>query len=154
MQDVSRHGSFEARLLIGVGLGLWLVALLASVWEVLALQPPDSPLHLGVLSGPIAQLRTFAFALGTSAVLVGSLWPALYAKGQGRWVAWLLVVGAVLHVTMLLLAASRGLLAVQLLDPRGDARALLYGRGLALSLTFSAVLGLLRRAIQPSTQAP
>ena len=146
MQDVTRHRSFEARLLISVGLGLWLVALLSSVWEVLALQPPDSPLHLGLLSGPIAQLRTFAFALGTSAVLIGSLWPALYADGQGRWVAWLLVVGAVLHVIVLVFAAARGLLAVQLLDPRGDARALLYGRGVALSLTFGAVIALLVRS--------
>src|SRR6195952_5602000 len=111
MPSAASQPSFEARLLVGAGFALWLLAALAAVWEVLALQPPDSPLHLGVLSGPIAQLRTFAFALGTSAVLVGSLWPALYTQGQGRWVAWLLVVGAVLHVTMLLVAAARGLLA-------------------------------------------
>ena len=154
MQDGTGHTSLEARLLIGVGFSLWLVALLACVWEVLALQPPDSPLHLGVLSGPIAQLRTFAFALGGSAALVGALWPALYAQGQGRWVAWLLVAGAALHVIVLLVAAGRGLLAVQLLDPRADARALLYGRGLALSFTFSAVVALCLRVMQSSTRPP
>ncbi|MDB4985120.1 MAG: hypothetical protein JWN04_298 [Myxococcaceae bacterium] len=148
MQSAASQPSFEARLLVGVGFALWLLAALAAVWEVLALQPPDSPLHLGILSGPIAQLSALAFALGTVAASVGLLWPMLYVAGEGRVVAWLLVVGAALHVLALLLAASRGLLAVQLLDPRPDARFLLYGRGFALSLTFAALCALLTRAMR------
>jgi hypothetical protein len=101
---------------------------------------------VGVLAGPIAQLSTFAFALGAVSVLVGLLWPWLYAEGQGRVVAGLLVVGALLHVAALLLAASRGLLAIQLLDPRGDARSLLYARGCALCFTGAGLLMLLVRS--------
>jgi hypothetical protein len=148
MLPVVPRPPFEARLLVGVGLVLWAVAALAAVWEVLALQPPDSPLHLGVLAGPIAQLCTFAFALGTSGLMVALLWPTLYPAGGGRVLAWLLVVGALLHVVLLFIAASRGLLAVQLLDPRGDARLLLYGRGLALTLSLSAVVALLVRSLR------
>ncbi|MDB4974001.1 MAG: hypothetical protein JWN48_2342 [Myxococcaceae bacterium] len=148
MLSAPGHPTFEARLLVRAGLALWLLALLSSVWEVLALQPPDSPLHLGVLSGPIAQLTTFAFALGTVSLLVGLLWSALYAQGEGRAVSWLLVIGAALHVLALSVAAARGLLAVQLLDPRLDARLLLYGRGLALGLTFLALLLIVARSLR------
>src|ERR1700712_4205115 len=140
MPSAASQPSFEARLLVGAGFALWLLAALAAVWEVLALQPPDSPLHLGVLAGPIAQLSTFAFALGTVAAWVGLLWPLLYAAGEGRAVAWLLMVGALLHVLILFVTASRGLLAVQLLDPRADARFMLYGRGVSLGLTGTGVV--------------
>ncbi|HEX5660871.1 MAG TPA: hypothetical protein VFX59_26945 [Polyangiales bacterium] len=125
----------EARLLIRLGLGLWLLAALATVWELLALQPPGSPLHLGVLAGPIAQLRNFAFAHGVAALIIARLQPA-------RWVAWLLALGAVLHVLALGYAAAKGLLAVQLLDPRPDARFTLYARGVAHTLTTIALIAL------------
>jgi hypothetical protein len=125
----------EARLLTRLGLVLWLAAALATVWELLALQPPDSPLHLGVLAGPIAQLRNFAFAHGVAALVIARLQPA-------RWQAWLLALGAVLHVLALGYASARGLIAVQLLDPRLDARLALYARAFAHSLTLVALSAL------------
>jgi hypothetical protein len=125
----------EARLLTRLGLLLWLAAALATVWELLALQPPDSPLHLGVLAGPIAQLRNFAFAQGVAALLIARLQPA-------RWVAWLFALGAVVHVLALSYAAARGLLAVQLLDPRLDARSTLYVRAFAHALSMVALIAL------------
>ncbi len=143
-----RLSSFESRLLVRVGLALWWVAALACVWEVLALQAPDSPLHLGVLSGPIAQLRTFSFALGLGAIVAGSLWPALYAAGEGRAVALLLALGALVHVTALAYAAGRGLIAVQALDPRADARLALYGRTLGHALTLVGLSALCVRALR------
>lgn len=136
---------FEVRLLATVGFSLWLVATIACVWEVLALQAPDSPLHAGVLAGPIAQLRGFAFALGTANLVAALVWPRLYADGRGRSVALLLALGALLHVFALTYAALRGLVAVQLLDPRADARYALYGRAVAHALTMWAVALLLAR---------
>jgi hypothetical protein len=138
----------SSRLLVRVGLSLWLCAGFACVWEVLALQPPDSPLHLGVLAGPIAQLVTVSFALGTVHILVGRWWPALYALGEGQVVAGLLAIGAVIHVLALFYAASSGLMAVQLLDPRADARFALYARGLGHALTLSGGVGVLLRAVR------
>jgi hypothetical protein len=136
---------FEAQLLLRVGLGLWLLASVACIWELLALQPPDSPLRVGVLSTPVAQLRNFAFALGSGALIVALLWRHLYAQGGGRAVALLLCSGAVLHAAVLCFTAARGLLAVQLLDPRPDARYALYTRAVAHALTTSALLALLLR---------
>lgn len=148
MQSVAPRSSLEARLLLRAGLALYLLALLACAWEVLALQPPDSPLHLGVLAGPIAQLGSLSFALGTGSLLIGLLWPSLYAAGEGRVVAASLLLGATLHVGALFYAASRGLLAVQLLDQRLDARLALYCRAFALTLTGAGLLALSIRALR------
>lgn len=135
-------------MLVRVGLALWLIASLACVWEVLALQPPDSPFHLGVLAGPIVQLRTFAFGLGAISLIAAALWPCLYAPGKGRPAAVLLSAGALAQVGLLGYAASRGLLAVQIFDPRADARFTLYGRALAHAWTLIGLSALLFRALR------
>jgi hypothetical protein len=140
--------AFEPHLLRVVGLALWLVSALSSVWEVLARQPPDSPLHLGLLAGPIAQLATFAFALGTGMLLTGALWSSFYEAGEGRLVAVLLVAGSLFQVGALTYAASEGLLAVQLLDPRADARFTLYVRAVGHLSTFGGVFALLLRLLR------
>jgi hypothetical protein len=132
----------SSRLLVRVGLSLWLAAGLASVWEVLALQPPDSPLHLGV------QLSTLSFALGAVHLVLGLGWRALYVANEGKAVVALLVIGALLQVLALFYAASRGLMAVQILDPRADARLALYGRGLGHAFTLAAGVGVLARMLR------
>ena len=109
--------SLPARVLRATGFGLWLLAAVAAAWELLALQPPASPLHLGVLAGPIAQLCGFAFALGTAALVTSLAWSSLHAEGEGLFAALLLSVGALVHVAALAYAASAGILAVQFLDP-------------------------------------
>lgn len=121
----------ESRLLLRLGLGFWWAAAVAAGWELLSLQPPDSPLHWGVLVGPITQLREVAFVHGTIAILLALVWPRLYAEGEARWLAWWLAIPSFLHVAVLCYAAGHGLLAVQLMDPRVDARMALYARGLA-----------------------
>jgi hypothetical protein len=141
----------EARLLVRLGLLLWLAAALTTVWELLALQPPTSPLHLGILAGPIAQLSNFAFAHGCVALLLGSLWARLYEAGRGRRVAWLFACGALLHLLALAYAASHGLLAIQLLDPRLDARLALYTRAFAHALSSVALVAITIRALRQSS---
>lgn len=138
----ARSSAFEPHLLCVVGLALWLVSAFACVWEVLALQPPDSPLHLGILAGPIAQLVGFSFALGTGALVLSALWPSLYEPGEGRLVTALFVVGAVLQVGALTYAASHGLLAIQVLDPRADVRVTLYVRALAHGATATSIFAI------------
>ena len=145
---MSDRESPACRLLVRVGLSLWLIAGMACVWEILALQPPDSPLHLGVLAGPIAQLATLSFALGTVPLLLAHWWPSLYAGREGKLVAGLLIVGALVQVLALFYAASRGLMAVQLLDPRADARMALYTRGLGHLLTLCAGAAVLLRSLR------
>ena len=131
-----------------VGLSLWLTTGLCGVWEVLALQPPDSPLHLGVLAGPIAQLGSLTFALGTVHIALALCWRTLYAADEGKAVVVLLVLGTLLQVLALFYAASRGLMAVQILDPRGDARLALYGRGMGHALTLGAGVAVLVRLLR------
>ena len=59
----------SVRTLARLALSLCCISALACVWELFALQVPDSPFHFGVLSGPIVQLRNFSFALGLGALL-------------------------------------------------------------------------------------
>src|SRR5688572_6507142 len=98
----------EARVLVRVALALWLLAAVATVWEVLAMQWPDSPFHLGVLAGPIGQLRGFSFALGGGLALAAWLWPSLYGAGKGRYALGLLLGGALIHSLALLYGAAHG----------------------------------------------
>jgi hypothetical protein len=136
----------ESRLLVLVALSLWLLAGAASVWELLAMQSPDSPLRLGVLAGPIAQLRSHSFGLGALLALAAWLWPRLYPAGRARGVLAVLVGGALVHTGALWVAAARGLLAVQLFDPRADARVLLYARLFGSVLGWLGLLALAVRA--------
>jgi hypothetical protein len=138
----------SSRMLLRVGLLLWLAASLGAVWEILALQPPDSPFHAGVLAGPIAQLYATSFALGTAHIVLGLGWPSIYDSGKGAAVAWLLVIGSVVHLAALFYAASRGLMAVQILDPRSDAKLALYGRGLGHVMTIGAGIAITLRALR------
>jgi hypothetical protein len=131
--------SVQVRALVRLGLVLCLVAALASVWEVLTLQAPDSPFHVGVLSGPVAQLRSFSFGFGVGALLLAWLWPPLYARDAGKLVALAFMLGAGLHVAALAYAASHGLAGAQLLDPRLDARLVVYARGAAQLLVLWAL---------------
>ncbi|HEY6879013.1 MAG TPA: hypothetical protein VI299_13390, partial [Polyangiales bacterium] len=117
----------------------------------LALQPPGSPLHLGVLAGPIGQLRNFTFAHGAAALLLAAVWMRLYDTGSSRWVAWLFVLGALIHTLALGYAAAHGLLAVQLLDPRLDARLVLYARAFAHALTCLGLPAVCIRSLRQSS---
>jgi hypothetical protein len=148
MDGPSRTPSLESKLLVLTGLSLWLLTGAAGIWEVLAMQAPDSPFHLGILPGPIAQLRAYSFGLGTGLLLGAWLWPQLYAEGQGRILLGMLVFGSLVQVSALLSAASHGMLAVQVFDPRPDARFLLYARALGHALTLLAGAGILSRALK------
>ncbi len=147
MSDVGAR--LETRILVRVALLLWLLAALATVWEALALQSPDSPLHFGILAGPIVQLRDQSFAQGAGLLGAALIWPFTHGaahKGGERLTMSLLLLGALVSCAALTYAASEGILGAQMFDPRQDARRVLYARGLGLSLWMMALLDLLVRS--------
>jgi hypothetical protein len=135
------HGvsSAEARALLRLGLSLCVCALLASVWEVLTLQVPGSPFHVGLLSGPVGQLSRFSAGLGLGALTLGLAWSALYPPNEGALAARAYLLGSLVHVAALTYAAWEGLPGVQVLDARLDARLVVYARGLSHVLLLGAL---------------
>src|SRR5688500_15464926 len=54
----------SARAFVRLGVVLLLIAAGAGIWEMLSLQAPASPWHVGVLSGPVGTLRNTATVIG------------------------------------------------------------------------------------------
>jgi hypothetical protein len=140
--------SAEARVLLTAGLAAWLLSALCALWEGLALQSPVSPLHVGVLAGPIGQLQRSAFTFGCAGLVLALAWRALFPVNTGRVVLTLLVAGSTAQLAALGYAAAFGLVAVQLNDPRADARACLWVRAVAHVLVSAGVVGVLVRALE------
>jgi len=138
----------ETRILIRAALGLWLLSAFAMVWEALALQAPDSPLHFGILSGPAGQLCQQSFGLGIALFVSAWLWPFVHPKRSGRLTLGLLLTGAFISGAALLYAASEGIMGAQFFDPRADARKVLYARSLGLLLLVLAGIELLVRSLR------
>ena len=137
----------QARVLAVVGLALWWLAGATEVWEVLAAQSPDSPFHLGLLVGPVAQLRAHAFGLGTVCLGLACAW-GWFGRAQGWLWAGVFLAGAGIEIGALLWAAAHGMLAVQVFDPRADARLVLYVRALGHGLSWVAGGALLVHALR------
>jgi hypothetical protein len=140
--------TLAVRTLILLGLWLCILSALGCVWELLALQMPDSPFHLGVLAGPIGQLRSFSFGLGLGSLVLAWLWPQLYGSGHGFLVLGLWLLASLLQAGALSYAAGQGMVGVQLLDPRLDARLVVYTRIFAHGLSLLALLALAVRAVR------
>jgi hypothetical protein len=136
------------RSLVRLALALLCLSAGAASWEFLALQIPDSPFHVGVLSGPIAQARNFSAVLGVGALALSSLWPRLYRAGEGRTALALGLVGTCALIAALFYAAGQGMVGAQLLDPRLDARLVAYARALGHGLLTLALLLVLVRAVR------
>lgn len=153
MLDVGAR--LETRLLIRVALVLWLLAAFSTAWEALALQAPDSPLHFGILAGPIGQLRDQSFAQGVALLAAAWLWPFTHGTGRGHLTLALLLSATLVSTAALSYAAAEGILGTQAFDPRDDARRVLYARGIGLGLWIVALLDLLLRTLRkrPSASA-
>jgi hypothetical protein len=134
------------RLLVRLAIALWLTAALAAVWEGLAQQAPDSPFRLGLLAGPISQLRAHAFGLGTGLCAGAWIWPWLYPPGRGRVALIALTAGSVLSTLALAYAAREGMVGIQLIDPRVDARRVVWVRGAGHALLILALCDAMLRA--------
>lgn len=139
---------WPSRLLSLVALVLWLVASVSGVCEVLASQSPDSAFHWGILPGPFDQLQSQSFWLGTLLMGFAWLWPHWVAPGRGLVRLGSLIAGACLQTASLMWAASNGMLAVQIADPRPDARLMFYVRALGHGLFLLGCCSFVPRAIR------
>lgn len=105
--------------------------LLASAWEVLAVQVPGSPLYIGVLPGPIGALRELCVMLGLLTLAAGALLPRAYEGASSRraGIASLLIaLGVALAITAQIYGAAHGMHGAQSSDLRADARAVFFVR--------------------------
>jgi hypothetical protein len=140
------------RALVRLGVVALFVAALASVWEVLALQSPGTPLYLGMLPGPVASLREMSTTLGL--LLVGAGLTQHWARGRGDAVLVLMLyAGTVLGLGGQVYAAARGMAGVQLQDLRADALPLFAVKFGGFGLVLIALLEHGRRLLFRDPQA-
>jgi hypothetical protein len=107
---------------VRLGVAALMFAAAASVWELLALQAPGTPLYIGMLPGPITSLRELATALGVLLVLAGMTIPwASRGRPEPRRLVTALYAGTLLALGAQTYGATQGMGGVQLLDLRADA---------------------------------
>lgn len=102
------------RAMLRLAFAVFVLALLAGVWELAARQAPGSWLYLAMLPGPISSLRETATVVGL--VLLGATWLVPAASSAGREPRALvrgMVVGAVLGLCACVYAAALGMHGVQ-----------------------------------------
>jgi hypothetical protein len=132
--------------LIGLGVALLCAAVLAGVWETLALQSPGTSLYIGMLPGPIAALRELCTTLGLSVALaaLGLGWSGRVAP---RLLLCLLYVGSLAAVGAQLFGATRGMPGVQIVDFRPGVRPLFVTKYLGLLAAILALFEVGRRVL-------
>jgi hypothetical protein len=108
----------DQHFVIRLGLVLLALAALAGLFELFARQAPYTPLALGLLPGPIQQLRDAALVHGLVALLAGLLLPAAWDSPAPVRFVRVLAAGHGLLFAALLYAAVSGRMAVQIWDPR------------------------------------
>lgn len=135
----------SARALLRAALLLLLVASGASLWAMLARQAPGSPVYLGLLPGPIDAVRNSAAILGVGFLGASWLLPNVASERASWWLVILACAGAGLDVGAGLYAASRGLHAVQFVDPRPDTGPIVALKYLGEALLLGCQLELTRR---------
>jgi len=110
-----------AKTTVRVGVILLIIAALASVWELLASQVPDSPFHIGLLPGPVASLRSSATILGLGMLAAAWLMPWASNAQEPRILMGIAFLGALMIISASIYGALHGMYGLQFLDPRPDA---------------------------------
>lgn len=135
-----------------LALGLIVLGAIAGAWELLAAQVPPSPLHFGVLPGPVGTLRETAFTLGL--LMVAAAWLAPLASPPPGRLLVAIHVGVALTVGARLYGAATGLVGHQLVDPRWDAQVAVVVRTLGELTLLVCALIFAARVLRPSPVAP
>ena len=147
------HDDPERRHLLRAGLLLLAAAALAGAIELLALQAPGSPLYLGVLPGPLGEVRVLALALGLVR-LASDVLSARAAEPLPKALTRLLSSSAALAVLAQAYGAAQGMYGLQVKDLRADALPLFLLKYAAL-LAFTVGYGLLgARALRGPSATP
>ena len=139
---------WSARALVRLAVVLLLVAVAAGVWELLASQVPDSRFHVGILPGPVGQLRNAATTLAL--ILFAAAWLMPWAARAGKEPRWLVVlayVGSIVTIVSLAYGATTGMYGVQIEDPRPDSRLLFAARSIGQGILVVCALELARRIL-------
>ena len=137
-----------------LGIASLMIAALASVWELLALQAPGSPLYIGMLPGPVTSFRELATVIGLLLIGAGLTMPWASVRGEPRVLVRMLYAGALLALAAQAYGATQGMNGVQLGDLRPDALPMFVLKQGGLALLFGALLELGRRMlVQPPPAA-
>jgi hypothetical protein len=132
-----------------------MMAALASVWELVALQAPGSPLYIGMLPGPVTSLRELSTLLGLLLIAAGLTMPWTSAgRPEPRGLVRVLQIGTVLALGAQVYGAVQGMNGVQLGDLRPDALPLFAVKQGGLALLLAALLELGRRVLVQPPPAP
>ncbi len=136
-----------ARSFVRLGAVLLVLAAAAGVWEMLAMQIPSSQYRVGVLPGPVAQLREMAVVLGLSAFAAAWLLPWI-APDREPWPLCVGVhVGAVVTLGAMVYGATTGMYGVQIYDPRPDSQILFVVRWIGQGILGICLLDFARRIL-------
>ena len=134
------------RATVKLALALLGVAAVGVVVHTLAAQGPSSPWWLGILPGPVEQLRDASALLG--ALLLAAA-PYVSAR-EGEREPWRLVIalylGSVIVLITLAIGATSGMYGVQIEDPRIASRWLFRARSLGELILFGGLVAFARRA--------
>ena len=137
-----------ARAFIDLAMALLVTTFLAGVWELLASQGPSSEFRIGVLPGPVAQLRAAAMTLALLCFAVAWLLPKIATDRE----PWLLVgfayAGTIVTLGAMAYGATTGMYGVQIADPRADSQVLLAVRLGGQILLLIALGDLMRRWVK------
>ena len=136
-----------ARAFVRLGVALLVVAACAGVWEMLAMQVPSAEYRVGVLPGPIGQLREMGALLGLACIGLAWLVPFI-AKDREPWTLCVaLHAGALITIAALIYGATTGMYGVQIWDPRPDSQALFIVRWIGQGILGLCLLDVARRVI-------
>lgn len=134
-----------ARAFVRLGVVLLVVAAAAGVWEMLAMQVPSAEYRVGVLPGPIGQVREMSAVLGLACIGLAWLVPFI-SKEREPWALCIaLHAGALITIGALIYGATTGMYGVQIWDPRPDSQALFIVRWTGQGILGLCLLDVVRR---------
>lgn len=137
----------SAQALVRLGVVLLLIAAVAAVWELLALQAPASEWHVGVLSGPVGTLRNTAVTFALVFFAAAWLMPWAAPHGEPRALVIAVHVGVAIVIVALAYGATTGMYGVQIQDLRTGSVWLFRCRALGMAILFVCLLDFARRIL-------
>jgi hypothetical protein len=139
--------SASSRATLRLGVLALMAAAASSVWELLAVQSPGTPLYIATLPGPIATLRDLSLVIGLLLIAAGLLMPHATRAREPTTLVALMYVGTVLGLSAQLYAALHGMHGTQLFDLRPDALPLFVVKHGGVCLLIGALIELGRRVL-------
>lgn len=144
----------SARALVRLAIVLLIAAAAASVWEILARQAPSSGWHVGVLPGPVAELRDTAVTLALLFFATAWLVPVIAPEREPWVLVGALHAGALITLVALTYGATTGMYGIQIDDPRADSVWLFKVRALGEIVLVLSLFDVARRFFRARRKPP